>query len=269
MLEFLQNEVTFYLLCGLLGLGASILVVCLLIRNRYIIKSTFIALYACAAAGLFVGGHLLFFLVGLPDFIRDVVPTLKSFNDFLDSFAVAASGMVFYGGLLVGLLFMYWYCKYRQLPIRPYFNIMVVTCPLFHCFGRIGCVLSGCCYGIEYHGPLAINYSPSLITPGVNEDLADFPRFPIQLLEALLELILFIVLLIIYIKKEDAFSVTTTYLLVYPVIRFFDEFLRGDALRGFWGPLSTSQWISIILFTITLIYLLTQRSRSKKEPLRG
>ncbi|MCQ2512227.1 MAG: prolipoprotein diacylglyceryl transferase [Lachnospiraceae bacterium] len=265
MFEFLQNEVTFYLLCGLLGLAASIIVVCVLIRNRNVTKSRFIALYACAAAGLFVGGHFFFFLVGLPDYIRDVVPTLKSFYDFVISLGMASSGMVFYGGLLFGLLFMYIYCKCVKLPIRHYLNIMVVTCPLFHCFGRIGCALSGCCYGIEYHGPLAILYNESFVTPGVNEDLVDFPRFPVQLLEALLELILFIVLLLIYLKKEDTFSVTATYLLVYPIIRFFDEFLRGDMQRGIWGPLSTSQWISLVIFIITLIYLIVQRNRSKKE----
>lgn len=269
MLEFIQNEITFYLLCGILGLAASIVVVCILVRKHNVTPSRFFGLYLCAGAGLFVGGHLLFFLVGLPDFIKYDVPTLKSFNDFISAFGIAASGMVFYGGLLMALLFMYLYCKSVKLPVRPYFNIMVVTFPLFHCFGRIGCVLSGCCYGIEYHGPLAINYSASLITRGVNDDLADFSRFPVQLLEALLELILFIVLLIIYTKKEDAFSVTTTYLLCYPVIRFFDEFLRGDVQRGIWGPFSTSQWISLAIFLITLIYRIVQQNRSKKEPLHG
>lgn len=269
MFEFLQNEITFYLLCGLLGLAASIIVVCILTRNRNVTRSRFIGLYVCAAAGLFVGGHLLFFLVGLPEYLKEVAPTLKDFNDFLGSLGIAASGMVFYGGLLVGLLFMYIYCRKVPLPVRPYFNIMVVTCPLFHCFGRIGCALSGCCYGIEYHGPFAIQYNETFVTPGVNEDLVDFPRFPVQLLEALLELILFIVLLIIYIKKEDTFSVTVSYLLIYPVIRFFDEFLRGDVQRGIWGPFSTSQWISLAIFLITLIYLITQRNRIKTAPRHG
>ncbi len=269
MFEFLQNEVTFYLLCGLLGFAASVIVVCILSKNRNVTRSRFIGLYACSAAGLFVGGHLLFFLVGLPEYIKEIGPTLKSFNDFVSSLGIAASGMVFYGGLLMGLLFMYIYCRRIPLPIRPYFNIIVLTCPLFHFFGRIGCALSGCCYGIEYHGPLAIHYNASFVTPGVNDDLVNFPRFPVQLLEALLELILFIVLLLIYLKKEDTFSVTSTYLLVYPIIRFFDEFLRGDVQRGIWGPFSTSQWISLVIFIITLIYLITQRNRIKTAPRHG
>ncbi|MEO5667019.1 MAG: prolipoprotein diacylglyceryl transferase family protein, partial [Bdellovibrionota bacterium] len=38
------------------------------------------------------------------------------------------------------------------------------------------------------------------------------------------------------------------YLVAYSLIRFALEFLRGDETRGNWGPLSTSQWISIPLF---------------------
>ena len=263
MLDFLDGHTNFYLIFGTIGLAASILVVCLLIRKAHVTKIQFVYLYILAAVGLLVGGHLLFFLVGLPKYIRETGPTLHSFRDFFESLSWAASGMVFYGGLLCVLLLMYIYCKKRQLPIRRYFNIMVVTFPLFHCFGRIGCTFSGCCYGIEYHGPFALTYPSALVVDGVNDHLADFPRFPIQPLEALLLLILFVVLLLIYIKKGDAFPVTPTYLICYSVIRFFDEFLRGDVARGFWGPLSTSQWISLIIFIVTVIYLIVSRKKQK------
>jgi len=158
---------------------------------------------------------------------------------------------------------MYIYCRKFKLPVRRYFNLTVVTFPLFHCFGRIGCTFSGCCYGIEYHGPFSLMYPAELITPGVNDELADFPRFPIQPLEALLELILFVVLLLILIKKEDSFALTPTYLLCYSVIRFCDEFLRGDSARGIWGPFSTSQWISLIIFVSTIIYLIVSARKKK------
>lgn len=252
-----------YTILGAIGVAVVVCVVLLLIRKRHVTKIHFLYLFICAVAGLFVGGHLLFFLVGLPDFIKNTVPLIHSFSDFFGYFSNAASGMVFYGGLLAGLLFMYIYCKKVRIPVRRYFNLMVVTCPLFHVFGRIGCTFSGCCYGIEYHGPLALVYPQGLITHGVNDNLADFPRFPIQPLEAFLELLLFIVLLLILLKKEDRFAVTPTYLLCYSVIRFFDEFLRGDTIRGTWGPFTTSQWISIIICAATIIYLIVN-SKNKE-----
>ena len=76
-----------------------------------------------------------------------------------------------------------------------------------------------------------------------------------------LELILFIVLLILYVKKEDAVSITSIYLISYSVIRFLDEYLRGDVVRGIWGPFSTSQWISLAILIGTIIFLIIPKKR--------
>lgn len=253
-----------YTIMGLIGAALSAVVVFLLRKRSQLTASHLIWLYICSLAGLFVGGHLLFFLVGLPDFIRNDVPNIHSIDQLLDSLYYASSGLVFYGGLLCALLFMYFYARARKLPIRPYFNNIVIAYPLFHCMGRIGCALNGCCYGIEYHGPFAMQYNASHITPGINDHIADFTRFPVPYLEALIELLIFILLLVLYLKKGDAFAVTPAYLLIYSVVRFFDEFLRGDLNRGFWGPLSTSQWISLAVFLGVIIYLLIRRSKFRK-----
>ena len=55
------------------------------------------------------------------------------------------------------------------------------------------------------------------------------------------------------------------YMLVYPIVRFTLEFFRGDTIRGFLFGLSTSQWISILLFTTAVIGLTISHFR-KKEP---
>lgn len=252
-----------YQITGLIGIVLTIVVVFLVQKKTKLTKSHLVYLCICGIAGVFVGGHLMFFIVGLPDFIKNDVPNIHTLDQFLDAFYYAASGMVFYGGLLCALLFMFIYIKARKLPARPYLNNTVVAFPLFHFMGRIGCSLTGCCYGIEYHGPFALHYTPSHITPGLNDDIADFARFPVQPMEALIELLIFVLLLVLLLKKGDSFSVTSTYLLIYSVVRFLDEFLRGDALRGFWGPLSTSQWISLAIFIGTVIYLIVSRSKNR------
>ena len=55
------------------------------------------------------------------------------------------------------------------------------------------------------------------------------------------------------------------YMLIYPVVRFIDEFFRGDTYRGFLFGLSTSQWISIILFAFAIIMLIVKRNKSKSN----
>ena len=222
-----------YQITGLIGVVLLLLVVFLIQRRTRLTRTHLLYLCLCGAAGIFVGGHLLFFIVGLPDFIANEIPHIRSGAQLLDSLYYASSGMVFYGGLLCALLFMYIYIKMQKLPGRPYFNNLVLAFPVFHCMGRIGCAFTGCCYGIEYHGPLALQYAQSHIVPGINDRLADFPRFPVQLLEAFLELVIFVVLLLLFLKKGDSFSVTSAYLLMYSVVRFLDEFLRGDKMRYF------------------------------------
>ena len=261
MIDFIRNSIGFYNLAIVLGLLASIVVIVLLSKRRDLVRGQLLYLSLFLLVGVFLGAHILFFIVGLPDFIADYAGQIHSFGEFISAFLIASSGLVFYGGLLGGLLMMFIACRIYNLPLRENLNNFVVAFPLFHFFGRIGCTLTGCCYGIEYHGLFAIHYDESHINPGVNDGINDYSRFPVQLLEAVIELIIFIILLLIYIKKEDKYSLTCIYLLSYAVIRFADEFLRGDELRGFWGPLSTSQWISIAIIIGVIIYLLVRRTR--------
>ena len=46
------------------------------------------------------------------------------------------------------------------------------------------------------------------------------------------------------------------YIVLYAIVRFTDEFFRGDLIRGHLLGLSPSQWISIVVFVIGTIILL-------------
>ena len=71
-------------------------------------------------------------------------------------------------------------------------------------------------------------------------------RVPTQLIESVSEFSLFIILLIIERKKNDT-DLLRIYLVAYAVIRFINEFFRGDEIRGVFLGLSTSQWISLMI----------------------
>ena len=82
---------------------------------------------------------------------------------------------------------------------------------------------------------------------------------PVQLTEAVVEFILFIVLLVLGIKLERKTLILPIYLIAYPVCRFILELFRGDEIRGiFWG-LSTSQWISIMLVVYAIYEIIRKR----------
>ena len=88
-------------------------------------------------------------------------------------------------------------------------------------------------------------------------------RFPIQLVEAGFNLILFSVLLTLYKKERINGKLIYIYLLSYSVARFFFEFLRGDDYRGFLFGLSTSQIISILIIIFVGIIIVYKRIKRK------
>ena len=252
-----------YSICLFFGTLLTILIIFLMGRKK---KLNYDDLFWCgvsAAVGAFFGAHILYFLTQIPNFIEKLQQSPAiDVGDFFYKMFIASSGMVYYGGLFGALAGICICAKARKIyNRRSYLNVFVTAFPFFHFVGRIGCVLTGCCYGIEYHGPFAIQYSEKVVTEGINDHITDFPRFPVQPLEALCEILLFVFLLIMWKKKQDSVSLIPYYLLPYAVIRFADEFLRGDDIRGFWGPLSTSQWIAIIVAVIMVIYIIYKHSQ--------
>lgn len=161
-------------------------------------------------------------------------------------------GMVFYGGLIGYVLGVFIYSRQYKTPFIKYFDSYVPFMPLVHAFGRVGCFLAGCCYGIEYTGPLAVNYPYNEIVP----ELSEVSRFPVQLLEAFINSLCFILLLSLRNKRKlKSGQLPGIYILFYLIERTLLEFLRGDTARGSVGILSTSQFISLLLIPIALILI--------------
>lgn len=139
-----------------------------------------------------------------------------------------SGGLVFYGGLAGGLLGAYLGAKIAGTPLLRYENAVVPFLPLGYGVGRVGCFLAGCCYGFAYHGK----------------------PFPIQLVDTAISIGVCIYLVRFSRKTLRSGVLLLTYLTIYAVQRFLLEFLRGDAIRGSFGVLSTSQWISLGLLLL-------------------
>ena len=206
------------------------------------------------AIGLIIGAKLMYFITMLPKFIRN-------FDVFLDNpwlvLMYVFSGFVFYGGLIGGAIGVIIYCKQFSVPLKPFMNVAAPAIPLMHAIGRIGCVCAGCCYGMEYDGPFAITYPCHEFT----YEICGVPRFPTQLVETAVNLVL-AVSLYIFVKKgvkKDGQPIGI-YLIVYSIMRFMLEFVRDDSVRGGMLGLSTSQWISLLLLPLGL-YLVFRKDR--------
>ncbi len=217
------------------------------------------------AGGILIGGHLLYFIVS-------IVPTLRFLADtdglsFLDRASVffsAFGGSVFYGGLFGAIGSIFLCTKFiKTLKRSDIMDIFAVCVPLFHAFGRVGCFFGGCCFGIE--SKIGFTAHGNELVPMLN----GVNRFPVQLLEAFLNLCIFVVVLSLFMKKKFTGELIVVYLFIYSIVRFCDEFLRGDVMRGRFLFFSTSQWISIFAFTFAVIYFVHIRPKKKKATLEN
>jgi phosphatidylglycerol:prolipoprotein diacylglycerol transferase len=132
-------------------------------------------------------------------------------------FSINMSGLVFYGGLVLGLALVVAVGFWKKVKFWSIMDLAGLCLPLGLAFGRVGCFLNGCCYGKPTTLPWGITF------PTVAPLVA---RHPTQLYELILDLGLFAFLW----WKRDSFSRDGTafwlFALGYGSIRFFMEFLR-------------------------------------------
>ena len=161
-------------------------------------------------------------------------------------------GMTFYGGLLGGvvtfiLMYRYYYLKNNPPIFKSILRIAPACIALGHAFGRIGCFLSGCCYGIETHSSWDI-YFP----------IHHHSYLPTQLIEMSFLFLLAAALIFLAFKKITDCTMLV-YMVSYAVFRFIIEFFRGDE-RGQLAGLSPSQyWCLIMLAAVIPLYFLFKR----------
>ena len=246
----------------LIGVLVSGFFVCQVAKRRGHDNNDYIVFMLISAIGVLIGGHIMYAITKTPsiiEFVTHIPKYAATFDDLIANLAYIFGGSVFYGGLLGGMAAGMIYGKIKKLDMLEYSDICTPMIPLFHCFGRIGCFLGGCCYGIE--SDFGFTAHGNELVPTLN----DVQRFPVQLLEASLNLLLFVALAYMLKKNVCKGKLLAIYLLTYSVIRFFDEFLRGDGYRGYLFGLSTSQIISILIFVGTLIYFAVTFIKNKKK----
>ena len=207
----------------------------------------------------FVGMKLLYWIV-----TPGVFKTAFSNGLFRGILSLLMEGMVFYGGLIGGIIGIFLVARKKKKNVFEFTDLFAPCFCVAHAFGRVGCLLAGCCYGVQigettqfgvltYKGALAVKYLDGAM------------RLPVPLMEAVFLLVLCEVLVLVFCTEKRLGTTTGWYLISYAVWRFVIEMFRGDAERGKFGALYTSQWISIlILLAGVAVLLLSRRFNWKK-----
>lgn len=231
------HNISVYSLCAGTGLCISILLLTSLL-HRKLLLSKYISLILRSLVGLAIGGRLF-------GVLSKGLGNLYSYGEFQLYDSIFHSGVVYIGGVLGFVGMAYIQCILLNKNFLDFSDEFGVCIPLFHGFGRLGCFWGGCCYGIEYTGILSIPY-PS------NVGQAVVYRFPIQLLEAFFEILLFFCILILYKNGKYTKKLLSIYIVTYCLFRICFECLRGDEVRGVFGYISFSQIICSIIIIINI-----------------
>ncbi|MBX2991523.1 MAG: prolipoprotein diacylglyceryl transferase [Bacteroidetes bacterium] len=164
---------------------------------------------------------------------------------------------VSWGAYIGGAAALLIYFKLKGQPSLRYLDVIASCAGIGIFFGRISCFLNGDDYGtmtsiawgVSFpHGsfPFAAQVKEGLIDPLASLSL---PVHPVQLYGSLKGLALFIVFTTLWRRFAlPAGTLFCAYWMAFSLVRFSIEFFRGDVSRGFIGPLSTGQLMSMIIF---------------------
>jgi len=178
---------------------------------------------------------------------------------FSEVFMIQHGGLVYYGGLIGATISGLGYLAWKKLPVWKIADILAPSIALGSVFGRIGCLLNGCCYGRACDLPWAIHFPLDHETHGVGVH-------PTEIYDALLNLILYIFLAWLFRRKKFDGQIFATYLIVYAVFRSIVEYFRGDyPADHVHAGLTSAQLVSVPIFVAGIILALFLSRSQKKQ----
>ena len=212
-------------------------------REKFYDMGFWVVLSAIAGARLF---HV---LVYWRSYAANPLEILKLWN----------GGLVFYGGFIAAVAACLVFLRRNRIPFLPVADASAIGIPLGLAFGRIGCTMAGCCFGKPSTLPWAVTFSdPASLAP------LHVPLHPAQIYESLSGFAIFGIL---YLTRDRFVTPGTrfwTMLILYGAARSFLEIFRDDP-RGFLGPFSESQIVSVALISYAVASLVAVRAKSAPQ----
>lgn len=188
-------------------------------------------------------------LAGLAGIIGSKLLDYLLHREFYTLRTLITGAGTFLGGFLLAALTTYIAARRARISFWQVGDSFAPSLALGVMVVRLGCFAASCDYGKPTDLPWAVTFT--------NPEAASFtgvplyvPLHPSQLYESALGLVILLTLLILGSRPRPTGLLLLTFGVMYAVGRFLLEFLRGDVDRGFFGPLSTSQWLSLLVLVL-------------------
>ena len=196
---------------------------------------------------------------------------LEEFANPLEFFALWRGGATFYGGLLAAILVSYAFLARKRLSFLLVADIIAPSIALGVALTRVGCFLSGCCYGkptthawgVVFPPDSAAGYSAAQAAHALG--LTTMSLHPTQLYAAAYGLVIFAALLALEPRLRARRGATFGLLLVlYGVARFGVDFVRFyESNARVLLDLTFNQLISIVLFAVGVLLMVRRPGPAK------
>ena len=171
-----------------------------------------------------------------------------NYSKYKGNFKFMEIGFSSYGAVIGTILVLILFAKQYKKSFKEMLTAILPSIPLMYGIGKIGCFLTGCCYGIEYNGIFNVMYKYSSSAPsGVR-------LFPIQLVEAIVFILIFFY--IYQKKKKNSPKIISYVFILCGILKFLLDYLRASHVNI---VLSTNQIVSLI-FVIIGVFLFVKKS---------
>jgi len=178
---------------------------------------------------------------------------------------LSEGGLVLLGALVGGGLGVVGFFKSRKLNILEFCDLLIPAVFIGVGFGRIGCLLNGCCFGDRCDLPWGISFPHGSVPFNelaqrgflLPDAASTFALHPTQIYSSIDGFVLALATAIFYWYRKHPGDVLALGCMLYSTTRFMIEFLRADEMGQLGTGLTISQLYSIGIFTLGLILLLT------------
>ena len=181
-------------------------------------------------------------------------------TNLLDLLAIWRGGLGIPGAVIGGVLALYLFCRRKRLAFPDWIDIAAPALALGQAIGRWGNYVNQELYGYPTSLPWGIYIDPQHRLPGYLDQEYFHPLF---LYESLWNLANFALLVLVGRRYRDRLipgDLFLIYLVVYPLGRFFLEFMRLDAARV--GGINANQTIMLVVALVSLTGLILRHRRN-------
>jgi len=194
-------------------------------------------------------------LVGVRTFF--VLTHRELYREWYRFFFIWDGGLTLFGGLLLAMVAVAWYVRRNRLRFLEIADVLAPAVMLGIGITRLGCFLSGCCFGKPTDLPWGVHFPATCLASTTFGGLALHPS---QLYASLIAFAAFAFLLLAERRPVPPGTTFGRFLVIYGVARFLLEFTRFiEPSQQIALGLSNNQFLSLGLTLAGAVVLITRR----------